>query len=156
LPGLPVGVELRSFAIEELHLGAALAGADSDWKVSGHALLPADLAEGKLVLRAERTDASGQLAADIGFHPHLAIGLLDQARQQLAALCERCEVPAASGDVQQGSPSHEIQRIAREQQMDLIVIGHHPRRGLAALFSHTDGHVVQRAPCDVLAIRLPD
>ena len=88
--------------------------------------------------------------------PDLNLQLLDQARQQLAALCERCEVPVASGDVQQGSPGHEIKRIAQERQMDLIVIGHHPRRGLAALFSHTDGHVVQRAPCDVLAVRLPD
>jgi universal stress protein A len=88
--------------------------------------------------------------------PDLNLQLLDQARQQLAALCERCEVPAASGDVQQGSPGHEIKRVAQERQMDLIVIGHHPRRGLAALFSHTDGHVVQRAPCDVLAVRLPD
>lgn len=88
--------------------------------------------------------------------PDLNLQLLEQARQQLAALCERCEVPPGSGDVQQGSPGHEIKRVAQERQTDLIVMGHHPRRGLSALFSHTDGHVVQRAPCDVLAVRLPD
>jgi translocation and assembly module TamB len=114
LTGLPVGVELRSFAIEELHLGAALAGADSDWKVSGHALLPADLAEGKLVLRAERTDASGQLAADIGFDlgRETIDGQLSVTEGQgglVATLLERPDLAAMSlrlavrGDARSGS-----------------------------------------------------
>jgi len=88
--------------------------------------------------------------------PDLNLQLVDQARQQVVALCERCGVPPEAATVQQGSASNEIKRLAEETGVDLIVIGHHPRRGLAALFSHTDGHVVQRAPCDVLALRLPD
>ena len=47
---LPVGVDLQSLSVDELHLGAALAQVDSRWKLSGNALLPADLAEGRLKL----------------------------------------------------------------------------------------------------------
>lgn len=88
--------------------------------------------------------------------PDLNRQLVDQARQQAEALCSKCGLPAGCLDVIQGSAAAEIKRIARERGIDLIVIGHHPRRGLGALFSHTDEHVVQRAPCDVLALRLPD
>ncbi len=88
--------------------------------------------------------------------PDLNRQLVEQAQQQAEELCSRCEVPREQLLVQQGSASAEIKRLAKERAVDLVVIGHHPRRGLAALFSHTDEHVVQRAPCDVLAIRLPD
>jgi universal stress protein A len=88
--------------------------------------------------------------------PDLNRQLVEQARQQADALCAKCEVPTEQLMVLQGSASSEIKRQAQEQGVDLVVMGHHPRRGLAALFSHTDEHVVQRAPCDVLAVRLPD
>lgn len=88
--------------------------------------------------------------------PDLNRQLVDQARQQMEALCNSCEVPTEQLLVLQGSASGEIKRLAKDRAVDLVVIGHHPRRGLAALFSHTDEHVVQRAPCDVLALRLPD
>ena len=65
---LPVGVDLRRLAIGDLHLAAALAEVDSHWRLSGNALLPADLAAGHLVLDGERTDGpEGRLAADIRF-----------------------------------------------------------------------------------------
>ncbi|HSW12393.1 MAG TPA: universal stress protein [Solimonas sp.] len=88
--------------------------------------------------------------------PDLNRQLVEQARQQVEALCGRCGLPVESAMVVQGAASGEIKRMAGEKGVDLVVLGHHPRRGLAALFSHTDEHVVQRAPCDVLAVRLPD
>lgn len=88
--------------------------------------------------------------------PDLNRQLVEQARQQVDALCQRCGISVDSAQVVQGAASGEIKRMAGDKGVDLIVIGHHPRRGLAALFSHTDEHVVQRAPCDVLAVRLPD
>ena len=88
--------------------------------------------------------------------PDLNRQLVEQARQQASALCEKCGVPAGQLMVLQGSASAEIKRQAQESAVDLVVLGHHPRRGIAALFSHTDEHVVQRACCDVLAVRLPD
>jgi translocation and assembly module TamB len=65
---LPVGIELEAFSIGDLHLAAALAQVDSHWRLAGNALLPADLAQGRLVLNGERLDGpAGRLAADVRF-----------------------------------------------------------------------------------------
>jgi universal stress protein A len=86
--------------------------------------------------------------------PDLTQQLLDQARTRLVQLCERCEVPASAAQVTSGGVTGEIMALARSLSIDLIVVGHHPRRGLSAWFSHTEQDVVQRAPCDVLAMTL--
>lgn len=86
--------------------------------------------------------------------PDLTEQLLGQARARLDELCDRCAVPRADAQVASGGVTQEIMRIARERGADLIVVGHHPRRGLAAWFNHTEQDVVQRAPCDVLALSL--
>ena len=66
--GLPVGVDLRSLSVDDLHVGAALGGVDSHWKLGGSALLPADQTQSHLKLDMDRTDGpAGHLAADIGF-----------------------------------------------------------------------------------------
>ena len=65
---LPVGVDLQSLSVDELHLGAALAQVDSRWKLTGNALLPADLAEGRLKLDGNRIDGpTGRLGVDLRF-----------------------------------------------------------------------------------------
>ncbi|MFZ5781735.1 MAG: translocation/assembly module TamB domain-containing protein [Pseudomonadota bacterium] len=114
MTGLPIGVDLRALVIEQLHLGAALAGVESDWKVVGHALLPADLAAGKLVLEANRTDATGRLTADIGFDLGRMtvdgeLSLTEGQRGLVATLLERPDLDSLSlrlsvrGDAQAGS-----------------------------------------------------
>ena len=77
-----------------------------------------------------------------------------QADARLKEWCKTLEIPADHARVAIGSITAEIVRAAKESGVDLVVVGHHPRSGLAALFSHTEGGVVQRAPCDVLAIHL--
>ena len=77
-----------------------------------------------------------------------------QAEARLREWCQGLGIPTERAKVAVGTITPEILRAAQEAGADLIVVGHHPRRGLAALFSHTEGGVVQRAPCDVLAIRL--
>jgi universal stress protein A len=77
-----------------------------------------------------------------------------QAEGRLKEWCQQLDIPAEQARVAVGTITAEILRAAQESGADLIVVGHHPRHGLAALFSHTEGGVVQRAPCDVLAIRL--
>lgn len=77
-----------------------------------------------------------------------------QAQGRLNEWCAALSIPAERAKVAVGSITGEILRAAKENGADLIVVGHHPRRGLAALFSHTEGGVVQRSPCDVLAVRL--
>jgi universal stress protein A len=53
-----------------------------------------------------------------------------------------------------GQPRQEIHRLAKEQGVDLIVVGSHGRHGLALLLGSTANDVLHGAPCDVLAVRL--
>jgi universal stress protein A len=77
-----------------------------------------------------------------------------QAEARLREWCQALEIKSEQARVAVGSVTAEILRAAQENHADLIVVGHHPRRGLAALFSHTEEGVVSRAPCDVLAVHL--
>lgn len=80
--------------------------------------------------------------------------LEEQAQQQLRTICDQAGVPHAAARVVPGGAVGEILRQSQELKADLIVIGHQQRRGLAALFSHTDESVVHRAPCDVMVLRI--
>ncbi len=64
---LPVGVDLQALSIDELHIGAALAQVDSRWKITGNAVLPASLADGRLKLEETasmvRWGVSGRISA---------------------------------------------------------------------------------------------
>jgi nucleotide-binding universal stress UspA family protein len=56
-----------------------------------------------------------------------------------------------------GSPFVEICRYAREQQIDLIVMGTHGRGPLAhMLMGSVAERVVRKAPCPVLTVRHPE
>lgn len=77
-----------------------------------------------------------------------------QAEARLHEWCHTLGIATTRARVAVGSVTAEILRAAKENGVDLIVVGHHPRRGLAALFSHTEEGVVSRAPCDVLAVCL--
>ena len=54
----------------------------------------------------------------------------------------------------QGTPFLEIVRYAKEEEMDLIVLGTHGRSGLAhVLMGSVAERVVRKAPCPVLTVR---
>ena len=78
------------------------------------------------------------------------------ARERLELWCRECGVPPGSLHTIIGSITGEILQKAAALSADLIVVGHRPRRGLSALFSHTEEGVVHRAACDVLALHLGD
>jgi len=57
-------------------------------------------------------------------------------------------------EVLSGIPFLEIVRYAREQDMDMIVIGTHGRSGLVhALMGSVAEKIVRKAPCPVLTVR---
>jgi len=59
-------------------------------------------------------------------------------------------------EIIRGVPYEEIIKFAEKNQIDLIVIGTHGRKGLEKVFfGSTAEQVVRRAPCAVLTVRLP-
>jgi len=64
---------------------------------------------------------------------------------------------AARELVAQGKPSAEIVRVAREETVDMIVLGTHGKGMLdKALFGSTAERVIRRAPCPVLTVGLSE
>jgi len=80
--------------------------------------------------------------------------LEQQARKQLESLCAEFGIPTQDLHTATGPVTPQIQQIAESMQIDLIVVGHLPRKGLSAWFSHTEESVVTRAKCDVLALHV--
>jgi nucleotide-binding universal stress UspA family protein len=60
-------------------------------------------------------------------------------------------------EVCQGTPFLEIIRFAKENEVDLIVMGTHGRSGLVhVLMGSVTDKVVRKAPCPVLTVRHPE
>jgi nucleotide-binding universal stress UspA family protein len=60
-------------------------------------------------------------------------------------------------EVREGNPFTEIVRFAKEQDIDLIIMGTHGRTGLAhVLLGSVTEKVVRKAPCPVLTVRHPE
>ena len=56
--------------------------------------------------------------------------------------------------IRKGKPFLEIIRFAKENDIDLIIIGTHGRSGLEhIIFGSTAEKVVRKAPCPVLSVR---
>jgi nucleotide-binding universal stress UspA family protein len=71
--------------------------------------------------------------------------------EHVRARCETCDV------VTLGKPYVEILRLARDRQIDLIVMGVHGRNAVDRLvFGSTTEHIVRRAACPVLTVRTPE
>ncbi|MGD9660984.1 MAG: universal stress protein [Porticoccaceae bacterium] len=78
-----------------------------------------------------------------------AANRLDELKQQLPGF-------NVSTHVIIGQPSHEMHRFAKDNNVDLIVVGSHGRHGLALVFGSTSNGVLHGASCDVLAIRIKE
>jgi nucleotide-binding universal stress UspA family protein len=60
-------------------------------------------------------------------------------------------------EVREGSPFYEIVRFAKEQEIDLVIMGTHGRTGLIhVLLGSVAEKVVRKAPCPVLTVRHPE
>ena len=72
------------------------------------------------------------------------------------AECEECAGLEIEDVIAHGDAAAEIVRVAREREVDLIVIASHGRTGLGRiLFGSTAEEVVRHAPCPVLVVKPP-
>src|SRR3546814_11734707 len=78
--------------------------------------------------------------------------LEQQSRQQLEALCGECAIPHEDIHTATGPVTPQIQQLAEALQIDLLVLGHQPRHGIAAWFNPPWENVITSAHRDVLAL----
>lgn len=100
------------------------------------------------------TDAS--YGADIPFNMDITTELMAGAKKRLEKLAEKLDVSKDRLWLEMGSPKNEIIRVAKENKVDLIVVGSHGRHGFALILGSTANGVLHHATCDVLAVRLRD
>ncbi len=99
---------------------------------------------------------------DTGYGPEIPFNidftneLIASARIQLGKIAEELSINEDQQWLEMGSPKIEITRIAKENKVDLIVIGSHGRHGWALLLGSTANGVLHHASCDVLAVRLQE
>jgi universal stress protein A len=82
--------------------------------------------------------------------------LMKIAWQRIGALARELGVPEERTQVALGPIKSQIIRAAVDGKADLLVLGSHERHGIAFLIAPIEDAVMHRAPCDVLAVRIPD
>jgi universal stress protein A len=80
--------------------------------------------------------------------------LVRRSRAKLNEIAARLGLSQASLRVEAGNPKTEILRVAKEEAVDLIVLGSRLRHGLSILVNYPEDTVLHAAHCDVLAVRL--
>ena len=93
----------------------------------------------------------GDIPMDLG---ELQVRLEDQARERLQILARENGFEAAQCHILIGQPAQEMHRFARENTVDLAVVGSYGRHGLTLIFGSTANGVLHGATCDVLAVRI--
>lgn len=84
--------------------------------------------------------------------------LEDSAERELPKLaeCDECSGLTIEEVIVHGEAASEIVRVAKDRNVDLIVVSSHGRTGLGRiLFGSTAEAVVRHAPCPVLVVKPP-
>lgn len=103
-----------------------------------------------------RADMLSQLppGGEAYFPPNLAELQQQEARQRCQELLEGTGLSRGRIILSEGSPFVELIRIARAEEVDLLVIGTHGRGAIAhMLLGSVAERVVRKAPCPVLVVR---
>lgn len=74
--------------------------------------------------------------------------LVSHARRVLRQAGQSAEARLA-----EGSPGDVVVDVARDESVDLVVVGSRGRRGIARLLGSVSNHVVAHAPCSVLIVK---
>ncbi|RUR12823.1 universal stress protein [Legionella sp. km772] len=96
---------------------------------------------------------SYQLAQGLGF-TELANPAKDDARTVLSLIGENLNIPASQQFVEIGSVKEIIFNRVQELNCQLIIIGSHSTHGFETLLGSTAHAITNRAPCDVLTLRV--
>jgi universal stress protein A len=80
--------------------------------------------------------------------------LEQRAHVKLNELSARLGNSRTTTRVEAGGKKTEILRVAKEEAVDLIVLGSRVRHGLGILVNFTEDTVLHAAHCDVLAVRI--
>ena len=67
---------------------------------------------------------------------------------------EKYKIQDVHSEILWGTPKTTILSYAEAQQVDLILMGSHGRRGLAKLIGSTTNGVINNARCDVLSVSM--
>ncbi len=86
----------------------------------------------------------------------LQVQLEEQASKKLDDIAGQLSSFQLEQHVIIGQPATEMHRYARENEVDLIVVGSHGRHGLALIFGSTATGILKGASCDVLAVRIKE
>lgn len=80
--------------------------------------------------------------------------LMERAKKIIGNLAQELGVDGVFENVVSGSTKSEIIRFAKNNEVDLIVIGKHGRHGISRLLGSTANAVLHHAPCDVLTVHI--
>lgn len=84
------------------------------------------------------------------------MSIREQAEKELKQLAEQLNIDPKHRILAFGSIKHEVLRIAKEHEIDLIVAGSHGKHGLAILLGSTAEAILHGASCDMLIVRPAD
>ncbi len=82
--------------------------------------------------------------------------LINNAKAPIEQLLKKLNMQGTNVVYEFGNAANEIVQYAKENNVDLIVLGSHGRHGVKLLLGSTANAVLHHADCDVLAVRIFD
>lgn len=80
--------------------------------------------------------------------------LLDAEQMTLAEIANDLNIATENQWLRAGIPAKEIVELAKEQSVDLIVMGAHQHKKISRLLGFFSHDALEKTPCDLLSIRL--
>lgn len=94
----------------------------------------------------------GALPVETGFHEALG----EAHAEAFSSLCERHAIPCECRHFLVGTPQLTISAFAREQDIDLLIMGCLPRTRMEKIMGNTAESLLTHSPCSVLIIKPGD